>query len=42
MPRFHFDVREEDWVTPEEVGVELESVGAAVAAAKLPEWRAVW
>jgi hypothetical protein len=29
MPRFHFDVREEDRVTPDEVGVELESVEAA-------------
>jgi hypothetical protein len=26
---FHFDVREEDRVTPDEVGVELESVEAA-------------
>jgi kynurenine formamidase len=29
MPRFHFDVREKDRVTPDEVGVELESVEAA-------------
>jgi hypothetical protein len=29
MPRFHFDVREEDRVTLDEVGVELESVEAA-------------
>jgi hypothetical protein len=29
MPRFYFDVREEDRVTPDEVGVELESVEAA-------------
>jgi hypothetical protein len=29
MPRFYFDVREEDRVTPEEVGVELESLEAA-------------
>jgi hypothetical protein len=29
MPRFYFDVREEDRVTPDEVGVELESLEAA-------------
>jgi hypothetical protein len=29
MPRFHFDVREKDRVTLDEVGVELESVEAA-------------
>ena len=29
MPRFYFDVREEDGVTSDEVGVELESVEAA-------------
>jgi hypothetical protein len=29
MPRFHFDVREEDRIIPDEVGVELESVEAA-------------
>jgi hypothetical protein len=29
MPRFCFDVREEDRVTPDDVGVELESVDAA-------------
>jgi hypothetical protein len=29
MPRFHFDVREEDRIIPDEVGVELESLEAA-------------
>ena len=29
MPRFLFDVLEEDRVTPDEVGIELESVEAA-------------
>jgi hypothetical protein len=29
MPRFHFDVREEERLTPDEVGVEVESVEAA-------------
>jgi hypothetical protein len=29
MPHFYFDVREENRVTPDEVGVELESVEAA-------------
>jgi hypothetical protein len=29
MPRFYFDVREEDRVAPDEVGVELESLEAA-------------
>jgi hypothetical protein len=29
MPHFYFDVREEDRVTPDEVGVELESVEAS-------------
>jgi hypothetical protein len=29
MPHFYFDVREEDGATPDEVGVELESVEAA-------------
>ena len=29
MPRFYFDVREEDGVTSDEVGVELESLEAA-------------
>jgi hypothetical protein len=29
MPRFYFDVREEDRVIPDEVGAELESVEAA-------------
>jgi hypothetical protein len=26
MPHFYFDVREEDRITPDEVGVELKSV----------------
>jgi hypothetical protein len=29
MPHFYFNVRDEDWVAPDEVGVELESVEAA-------------
>jgi hypothetical protein len=29
MPHFYFNVRDEDWVTPDEVGVELKSVEAA-------------
>jgi hypothetical protein len=29
MPHFYFNVRDEDWVTPDEVGVESESVEAA-------------
>jgi hypothetical protein len=33
MPRFYFDVREEDGVTSDEVGVELESLEAAERAA---------
>jgi hypothetical protein len=29
MPRFHFNVRDEDRVTPDEIGVELENLEAA-------------
>jgi hypothetical protein len=41
MPRFHFDVRDEDRVTPDEAGVELESVEAAEREAVLSTWREV-